>query len=43
MYTDNYIVARSYEEELRQIISEIKVAWLDITEEGYIEDSTYTR
>ena len=36
--TDDYIMEGPDEEELRQIVSDIKVTGLDITEEGDIED-----
>ena len=38
LYTDDNILAGPDEEELRHIVSEIKAAGLEITEERYIED-----
>ena len=38
MFTDGFILLVIYEEELGQIVAEIKAAGLDITEERYVED-----
>ena len=38
LYTDGFILERTYEEELRKIVSDIKVESLDITEGVDIED-----
>ena len=37
LYTDDYILSRLYEEELKQIVADIKAAVLDITEDRDIE------
>ena len=37
LYTDDNILAGPDEEELRHIVSDIKAAGLETTEEGYIE------
>ena len=39
LYTDDYILEVTYEEELRQIIDDIKAEGLDINEEINIEYS----
>ena len=38
IYTNDYILAGTDEEELRHIVSDIKATGLEITEERYIED-----
>ena len=38
LYTENYVMEGTYEEQLRQSVSGIKTEDLDITTGGYIED-----